>query len=170
MSANPYGIAIHRSPPRADLEWPWRGTALDGAELPVTCSLPARRCGRPPATQHLTWPLWLSSEYLRRSCVRLSFSSSSFSLSLFFQLSFLSFRPASVCLNARSCAYVAILRYICTVHFYASMYVRIYARIYSIACSKTISFDNKFFNIILISFQWKIILLYIFYFIIYKIN
>lgn len=50
--ASPNGIAsrVHR----ADLEWPWRGTALDGAELPVTCSLPARRCGRPPATQHLT--------------------------------------------------------------------------------------------------------------------
>lgn len=26
-----------------DLRWSWRGTALDGAELPVTCSLPARR-------------------------------------------------------------------------------------------------------------------------------
>lgn len=37
---------------RADLEWPWRGTALDGAELPVTCSLPARRCGRPPPLSH----------------------------------------------------------------------------------------------------------------------
>lgn len=32
-----------------DLEWPWRGTAFDGAELLVTCSLPARRCGRPPS-------------------------------------------------------------------------------------------------------------------------
>lgn len=39
------GLLLRR---RADLEWPWRGTALDGAELPVTCSLPARRCGRPP--------------------------------------------------------------------------------------------------------------------------
>jgi len=59
----------------------WRGTALDGAELPVTCSLPARRCGRPPAAQHLTWPLRLSSEYLDRS--RLHLSSTLISLSHF---------------------------------------------------------------------------------------
>lgn len=44
------GLLLRR---RADLEWPWRGTALDGAELPVTCSLPARRCGRPPPSPPL---------------------------------------------------------------------------------------------------------------------
>lgn len=47
------GLLLRR---RADLEWPWRGTALDGAELPVTCSLPARRCGRPPPLPSLSSP------------------------------------------------------------------------------------------------------------------
>lgn len=88
------------------------------------------------------------SEYLRRSCVRLLF----FFLSFPLLLSFLSFRLASVCLNAGSCAYVPDP----PLRLHATLLrnnVCIYAYIYSTTYSKTISFNNNFFNVILILFQ-----------------
>ena len=42
MEARKRSIEETESIIRTDLRGPWRGTELDGAELPVTCSLPAR--------------------------------------------------------------------------------------------------------------------------------
>lgn len=54
---------------RTDLRGPWRGTGLDGAELPVTCSLPARSF---PGLSHLLHLLSLPASVRTRIHVHVS--------------------------------------------------------------------------------------------------
>lgn len=71
-----------------DLEWPWRGTALDGAELPVTCSLPARRCGRHPSFLSRPLSRETSDSLLNVSVISKAFPASPSILLISFHLSY----------------------------------------------------------------------------------
>lgn len=81
--ANPNGIAggVHR----VDLEWPWRGTALDGAELPPARFRHAAAVVLPPRSiSHLTprTIFWISPPFL---CPSLSHPHSHFLASVSLQ-------------------------------------------------------------------------------------